>query len=173
MEFGRSYEDFIVGDVYKHWPGKTITEMDGHLFSLLTMNHHPIHIDSHFAKTTEYGDNLVVGSYVYSVLLGMSVEDVSGIGLANLETEFLRHVAPMFHGDTLYGETRVLKKVESQSKPDRGIVHVETIGYNQHGKVVCVFRRRVMVPKNSRLETHGGRQPSRPEPQPDKSWGQD
>jgi hypothetical protein len=93
-----------------------------------------------------------------------------GKAIANLEIESLRHVAPTFHGDTLYGETTVLDKWESKSKDDRGVVHVETIGYNQDGKVVCIFRRKVMVPKESYLEERGGEQPGRPVPQPDKNW---
>jgi acyl dehydratase len=109
MQFGRTYEEFEVGAVYKHWPGKTVTESDDHLFCLLTMNHHPLHLDAHYAgETTQFGKNVVVGNYVYSVLLGMSVADVSGKAIANLEVESLKHVAPTFHGDTLYGETRVL-----------------------------------------------------------------
>ena len=88
--------------------------------------------------------------------------DISGKAIANLEIESLRHVAPTFHGDTLYGETTVLDKWESTSKDDRGVVHVETIGYNQDGKVVCIFRRKVMVPKDSYLEARGGEQPGRP-----------
>ncbi len=171
MQFGRSYEEFEVGATYKHWPGKTVTEYDDHLFCLLTMNHHPLHLDSHYAEeTTQFGKNVVVGNYVYSLLLGMSVPDVSGKAIANLEVESLRHVAPTFHGDTLYGETTVLDKWESTSKDDRGVVHVETIGYNQDGKVVCIFRRKVMVPKASYLEARGGEQPGRPVPQPDKTW---
>ena len=127
MQFGRSYEEFEVGAVYKHWPGKTVTEYDDHLFCLLTMNHHPLHLDAHYAEgSTQFGRNVVVGNYVYSLLLGMSVPDVSGKAIANLEIESLRHVAPTFHGDTLYGETTVLDKWESTSKDDRGVVHVET-----------------------------------------------
>ena len=153
MQFGRSYEEFEVGATYKHWPGKTVTEFDDHMFCLLTMNHHPLHLDAHYAEeTTQFGKNVVVGNYVYSILLGMSVPDISGKAIANLEIESLRHVAPTFHGDTLYGETTVLDKWESKSKDDRGVVHVETIGYNQDGKVVCIFRRKVMVPKDSYLE---------------------
>ena len=163
MQFGRSYEEFEVGATYKHWPGKTVTEYDDHLFCLLTMNHHPLHLDSHYAEeTTQFGKNVVVGNYVYSILLGMSVPDVSGKAIANLEIESLRHVAPTFHGDTLYGETTVLDKWESKSKDDRGVVHVETIGYNQDGKIVCIFRRKVMVPKDSYLTERGGEQPGRP-----------
>ena len=158
--FGRYYEDFEPGDVYKHWPGKTITEYDDHLFCLITMNHHPLHLDAHYAETsTQFGRNVVVGNLIYSLLLGMSVPDVSGLAIANLEVESLRHVAPTFHGDTIYGETTVLDKKESGSKPDRGVVTVETRGYKQDATLVCVFRRRVMVPKK---EFAGPPQPSFP-----------
>jgi len=163
MQFGRSYEEFDVGAVYKHWPGKTVTEYDNHLFCLLTMNHHPLHLDSHYAQeTTQFGQNVVVGNYIYSLLLGMSVPDVSGKAIANLEVESLRHVAPTFHGDTIYGETIVLDKWESKSKDDRGVVHVETKGYKQDGTLVCIFRRKVMVPKNRYLQARGGEHPGRP-----------
>ncbi|MGW4382391.1 MaoC family dehydratase [Kitasatospora sp. NPDC004531] len=163
MQFGRTYEEFEVGAVYKHWPGKTVTEYDDHLFCLLTMNHHPLHMDANYATTTVQGRNVVVGNYIYSLLLGMSVEDVSGKALANLEVESLRHIAPTFHGDTIYGETTVLDK-NPTSKPDRGIVYVETKGYKQDGTVVCVFRRKVMVPTEQYLKERGGDQPGRPEP---------
>jgi acyl dehydratase len=165
MQFGRTYEEFEVGAVYRHWPGKTITESDDHLFCLITMNHHPLHLDAHYAQTsTQFGRNVVVGNLIYSVLLGMSVPDVSGKAIANLEVESLRHVAPTFHGDTIYGETTVLDKRESRSQDDRGVVHVETRGYNQDGTLVCTFRRKVMVPKQSYLDARGGDQPGRPTP---------
>jgi acyl dehydratase len=123
MQFGRTYEEFEVGAVFKHWPGKTITDYDDHLFCLLTMNHHPLHLDAHYAEgSTQFGRNVVVGNYVYSLLIGMSVPDVSGKAIANLEIESLQHVAPTFHGDTIYGETTVLDKWESTVKDDRGIV---------------------------------------------------
>jgi acyl dehydratase len=148
MNFGRYFEEFDVGAVYRHWPGKTVTESDNHLFCLITMNHHPLHLDAHYAQTqTQYGRNVVVGNLVYSLLLGMSVPDVSGRAIANLEVESLRHVAPTFPGDTIYGETTVIDVTESSSKPDRGVVTVETRGYKQDGTLVCVFRRRVLVPK--------------------------
>ena len=144
--FGRYLEDFEVGDVYKHWPGKTITEYDDHLFCMITMNHHPLHTNAWFAEhETVHGKNVVVGNLVYSLVLGMSVPDVSGAAIANLEVETLQHKFPTFHGDTIYAETRVLEVKESSSKPDRGIVTVETKGFNQHGQEVCYFRRRVMV----------------------------
>ena len=121
MQFGRYYEEFEVGAVYKHWPGKTVTEYDDHLFCLLTMNHHPLHLDANYATTTVQGKNVVVGNYIYSLLLGMSVPDVSGKAIANLEVESLRHVAPTFHGDTIYGETKVLGQdgVQIQGRPRR------------------------------------------------------
>ena len=163
MQFGRYYEEFEVGAVYKHWPGKTVTEYDDHLFCLITMNHHPLHLDANYAeKTTDFGKNVVVGNYIYSLLLGMSVPDVSGKAIANLEIESLRHVAPTFHGDTIYGETTVLDKTPSKSKSDRGIVYVETIGYKQDGTVVCIFRRKVMVPTKEYIDARGGEQPGRP-----------
>ncbi len=144
--FGRYLEDFEPGDVYKHWPGKTITEYDDHLFCMITMNHHPLHTDSWFAETqTQFGKNVVVGNLVYSLVLGMSVPDVSGAAIANLEVESLLHRAPTFHGDTIYAETKVLDKKVSSSKPDRGIVTVESRGFNQRGEEVCYFRRKVMV----------------------------
>ncbi len=161
MQFGRSYEEFEVGAVYKHWPGKTVTEYDDHLFCLLTMNHHPLHLDANYAGTTQFGQNVVVGNYVYSLLLGMSVPDVSGKAIANLEIESLRHVAPTFHGDTIYGETTVLDKWESTSKDDRGVVHVETKGYKQDGTLVCIFKRKVMVPEEQ-LPRSARRRAARP-----------
>jgi len=145
--FGRCFEDFEVGDVYRHWPGKTITEADDHLFCMLTMNHHPLHTDAWYAETqTQFGRNVVVGNLVYSLVLGMSVPDVSGAAIANLEVESLQHKAPTFHGDTIYAETTVIDKRLSESKPDRGVVTVESRGHNQRGEEVCFFRRKVLVP---------------------------
>jgi acyl dehydratase len=144
--FGGYLEDFVAGDVFRHWPGKTITEYDDHLFCMITMNHHPLHTNAWFAESeTVHGRNVVVGNLVYSLVLGMSVPDVSGRAIANLEVESLRHSAPTFHGDTIYAETRVLDRVESSSKTDRGIVTVETFGFNQRGEEVCYFRRKLMV----------------------------
>ena len=144
--FGRWYDDFELGDVYVHWPGKTITEADDHLFCMLTMNHHPLHTDAWYAEqSTEGGRNVVVGNLVYSLVLGMSVPDVSGSCVANLEVETLKHAKPTFHGDTIYAETRVLDKVAPKSKDDRGVVSVETKAFNQRGEEVCYFKRKVMV----------------------------
>ena len=143
--FGRHFEDFEVGDIYRHWPGKTITEYDDHLFCMITMNHHPLHTnDWYAANETPQGRNVVVGNLVYSLVLGMSVPDVSGAAIANLEIETLKHAKPTYHGDTIYAETRVLEK-SLTSKGDRGIVAVETKGINQRGEEVCYFKRKVMV----------------------------
>ena len=148
--FGRMFEDFEVGDVYKHWPGKTITEADDHLVCMITMNHHPLHTDAWYAETqTQFKKNVVVGNLVYSLVLGMSVPDVSGACIANLEVETLQHKKPTFHGDTIYAETRVLDKTESTSKNDRGVVAVETFAYNQRGEEVCYFKRKLMVYKRA------------------------
>ena len=162
--FGRCLDDFKVGDVYRHWPGKTITEADDHLFCMITMNHHPLHTNEWFAENeTVQKQNVVVGNLVYSLVLGMSVPDVSGSCIANLEVESLTHSKPTFHGDTIYAETRVLDKVESKSKPDRGIVTVETKGLNQRGEEVCYFRRKVMVWKRDHA-------PVRQRPYEDAGW---
>jgi len=146
MQFGRCYEEFDIGAVYKHWPGRTITEYDDTLFCMLTMNHHPLHIDANYAETTQFQQRLVVGPLVFSIVVGMSVADVSGKAIANLEFEHVKHLGPTFHGDTIYAQTTVLEKRLTSSHPDRGVVTVETIGYNQRGESVLSFQRRVLVP---------------------------
>jgi acyl dehydratase len=145
--YGRYLEEFEVGAVYKHWPAKTVTEADDHQFCLLTMNHHPLHINDVYAGQSQQGQNVVVGPLVYSLALGMSVSDVSGKAIANLATEELSHPAPVFHGDTLFCESEVLDVRPSQSKPDRGIVRVHTRVYKQDGTLVAEFKRAVLVPK--------------------------
>ena len=147
MQFGRSYEEFEVGATYKHWPGKTVTEYDDHLFCLLTMNHHPLHINDVYASNSQQGKNVVAGPYVYSLIFGMTVNDVSGKAIANLATEELSHPAPVFHGDTLFAESEVLDVRPSESKPDRGVVRVHTRVYKQDGTLVAEFKRAVLVPR--------------------------
>ncbi len=147
--YGRYLEDFEVGTVYKHWPAKTVTEADNHMFCLITMNHHPLHINDVYAGKSQQGRNVVVGPLVYSLALGMSVPDVSGKAIANLATEQLSHPAPVFHGDTLFVESEVLEKKESRSKPDRGTVKVHTRVRNQDGVLVAEFRRWVLVPRTA------------------------
>jgi acyl dehydratase len=145
--YGRFFEEFEVGAVYKHWPAKTVTEADDHLFCLITMNHHPLHINDVYAAASQQGRNVVVGPLVYSLALGLSVSDVSGKAIANLATEELRHPAPVFHGDTLFVESEVLECRPSESKPDRGTVRVHTRVFNQDGVLVAEFKRLVLVPR--------------------------
>jgi acyl dehydratase len=162
--FGRYLEDFVPGDIYRHWPGKTVTEYDDHLFCMITMNHHPLHTNAWFAENeTVQGKNVVVGNLVYSLALGMSVPDVSGSCIANLEVESLLHRSPTFHGDTIYAETRVIDATPSKSKDDRGIVTVETKAFNQRGEEVCYFRRKLMVWKAAHA-------PARRRPYGDDVW---
>lgn len=144
---GLYYEDFVVGAEIKHALSKTIFESDNNFFSLLTMNHHPVHTNADYAARNQHGKILVVGTLVFSLAVGMTVPDISGKAIANLGYEDIRHLAPMFIGDTLYVKTKILDKRESKSKPDRGIVYVETIGYNQNGVDVISFRRNVLVKK--------------------------
>lgn len=153
MGFDKYFEDFHVGEVFKHWPGRTLTEFDDTWFSLMTMNQHPVHIDENYARQTQHGQRLVNGTLVFSLVVGMSVADISGRAIANLEYEEIKHTAPVFHGDTIYAESKVLEARESKSKPDRGVVYVESKGYNQKGEVVLTLRRRVLVPKRPLQES--------------------
>ena len=152
MQFGRYLEEFTVGDVYKHWPGRTITESDNMLFCMLTMNHHPLHIDANYAKDTQFGQNVVVGNLVMDIAFGMSVEDVSGKAIANLSIDEVRFHKPTFHGDTIYAETEVLSVRESESRSDRGIVTVETRATNQRDELVMSFKRSVLIPRTPKEE---------------------
>lgn len=145
--FGRYYEDFTVGDTYEHRPGRTITETDNTWFTLLTMNTHPLHFDAEYAKASEFGRCIVCSPLTVALLVGMSVTDVSQKAIANLGWKEIRMTAPLFAGDTLYGESAVLDKRESKSRPDAGVVTVSTTGRNQDGKVVCTFERTILVAK--------------------------
>ena len=145
--FGRYLEEFKVGDVYQHYPAKTITESDNNLFCLLTMNHHPLHLDQKYCETETYGKPLVVGTLVFSIVAGMTVSEISGKAIANLDYEKVTHNNPVFIGDTIRAETEILEVRESKTKPDRGIVFVETRAFNQNNEKVLTFRRHVLVPK--------------------------
>lgn len=145
--FGRVYEDFIEGDTIHHWPGRTITESDDIMFSLLALNQHPLHIDSHYASQTQFKQNLVNGTLVFAVAVGMTVNDISGAAIAMLEYENVTHVNPTFRGDTLYAHTEILEKRESKSRNDRGIVYVETKVINQREEIVMSYRRKLLIPK--------------------------
>jgi acyl dehydratase len=144
--FGRYFEDFVVGDVYEHRPGKTVTEYDNHLFTLLTLNTHPMHFDAEFAAASEFKKNLVVSPYTLALLIGMSVTDTSQKAIANLGMDEVKFTAPVFAGDTIYGESEVLAKRESRSRPGQGIVTIRTIGKNQRGEMVCTFVRNMLIP---------------------------
>jgi len=144
---GRFYEDFRVGDVYEHRPGRTITQTDNIWFTLLTMNTHPLHIDEEYAKRSEFGRCIVSSPFTVALLVGMSVADVSQKAIANLGWSNIRLVRPVFAGDTLYAESEVIEKRPSKSRPKAGIVSVKTTGWNQAGVVVCDFQRTMLVMK--------------------------
>lgn len=147
FEIGRYFDDFKVGEVIRHSTSKTVFESDNNLFSLLTMNHHPVHTNVDYAKKNQHGEILVVGTFVFSLVVGFTVPDVSGKAIANLGYEDIRHLAPVFIGDTLYARTTVLDCTPSKSKKDRGIVYVETVAYNQNDRDVLSFRRKVLIKK--------------------------
>ena len=145
--YGRYYEDFHVGDIYEHRPGRTITEADNTWFTLLTMNTHPLHFDAHYAKKTEFGRPLVNSALTLSIVAGMSVSDLSQKAIANLGWENIKLTAPVFAGDTLYAESEVLAKRESKSRPTQGIVSARTTGANADGTIVITYARSFLVPK--------------------------
>lgn len=144
---GRYLEEFQVGEVIRHRPGRTITEADNTWFTLLTMNTHPLHFNEDYARRTEFGRRVVNGTLVFSIAVGMSVSDISEKAVANLDYEHILHHAPVFNGDTLYSESEILEVRESKSKPDRGVVYVETRAFNQKGEKVLSFRRHILIPK--------------------------
>jgi len=145
-KFGNYYEDFVVGDTINHALTKTIFESDNNLFSLLTMNHHPVHLNIDYAKQKQHGKILVVGTLIFSVVVGITVGDISGKAVANLEYENIKHLKPVYINDTLYVRTRILDKWET-SKKNRGIVYVETTAKNQLNEDVLSFRRKVLISK--------------------------
>ena len=143
---GNYYEDFVIGETVMHSLSKTIFESDNNLFSLLTMNHHPVHLNLEHCAEHQHKQILVVGTLVFSLVVGMTVPDISGKAIANLEYESVKHLAPVFIGDTIYAKTEILDKWETSGK-DRGVVYVETIAYNQNEINVLSFRRKVLIPK--------------------------
>jgi len=146
-KLGNYFEEFHKGDVIDHALSKTIFESDNNLFCLLTMNHHPIHTNIDYASRSEHGKPLVVGTLVFSLVVGITVPDISGKAIANLMYERVDHLAPVFVNDTLYARTQILDCRESRSKRDRGIIYVETTAYNQHGEEVLRFRRKALIRK--------------------------
>lgn len=145
--FGRFYEDFKVGDVYEHRPGRTITETDNTWFTLLTMNTHPMHFDAEYAKASEFGKCIVCSPLTVALMVGMSVTDVSQKAIANLGWTDIALTHPLYAGDTLTAESEVQAMRESASRPGAGIVTVKTTGFNQHGTVVCHFVRKMLIAK--------------------------
>lgn len=146
---GNYYEDFVVGETIVHSLSKTIFESDNNFFSLLTMNNHPVHTNIDYASKNQHGKILVVGTLVFSLAVGITVPDISGKAIANLGYEDVKHLAPTFINDTIYVRSVILDKRESKSKPDRGIIYVESIAYNQDGVDVLSFRRHVLIKKQN------------------------
>ena len=145
--YGRYLEDFTIGDVYEHRPGRTITESDNTWFTLLTMNQHPLHFDAEYASKSEFGKPLVNSCLTLSIVAGMSVSDISQKTIANLGWDKIKLTSPVFVGDTLYAESIVLSKRESKSRPNQGIVSVGTTGCNQDGTEVISYERTMLIPK--------------------------
>lgn len=144
---GRYYEDFEAGDVYQHPLGRTISESDNTWFTLMTMNPNQLHFNHEYAKRTEFGQRLVDSTLTMAITTGLTVSDISLNVIANLGWDEVRLPNPLFIGDTLYAETRVLEKRESNSRPNAGIVKFKTRGVNQDGKVVISFLRTILVYK--------------------------
>lgn len=145
--YGRYFEDFVIGDCYEHRPGRTVTETDNIWFTLLTMNTHPLHFDNDFAEKSEFKKALVNSCLTLSIVVGMSVSDISQKAIGNLGWDKINLIAPVFVGDTLYAESEVLDKRESKSRPTQGIVTVRTLGKKADGTVFVTFERTVLVPK--------------------------
>ncbi len=145
MSYGRYFDELDVGKHFRHWPGRTITEFDDTLFSLMSMNQHPVHIDEHYASATQHGRRLVEGPLVISLLIGMSQADIGGRALETLGYSDIRHLAPVFHGDTIYAESSIVTKDELPNA--RGIVVIETKGLNQRGEAILTMQRKIVVPK--------------------------
>ena len=144
---GRFLEDFRVGDRYRHWPGRTVTDADNIQFSLMTMNRHPMHCDAAFAAKSEFGRPLVNSGLTLAIVLGMTVDDVSLNAVANLGWKEIRLTAPVFPGDTIYARSEVLDVRESRSRPHQGIVTTRTEGFKADGQVFLAFERMSLVPK--------------------------
>jgi itaconyl-CoA hydratase len=154
---GRYFEDFQVGDVYKHPYGRTVTETDNVWLTNLTMNVNPMHFNEAYAAQTEFGERLVDGLYVIALAVGMSVTDISANATANLGYDRVRHHAPVFHGDTIFAESEVLSKRESDSRDHVGIVTTELRAYNQDDELVLSLERTPMVLKREAAEPTAAR----------------
>ena len=148
---GRVFEDFQVGDVYRHRLGRTVLAADNLWFTLLTLNTNPIHFDHAYAAKTEYGKPLVDSTFTLALVTGQSVADVSQNAMANLGWDEVRLPNPVFEGDTIYSQSEVLEKRESKSRLNVGIVRFKTTGFNQEGTVVIEYKRTVMIYKRGHV----------------------
>jgi acyl dehydratase len=145
VSYGRYFDELKPGQTFRHWPGRTITEFDDTLLSLLSMNQHPLHIDENFAAGTQHGRRLVEGPIVISLVIGMSQSDIGGRALETLEYSEIRHAGPVFHGDTIYAESTIVAK---HKLPDgRGVVAIEHRGVNQRDETVLTMHRKIVVPR--------------------------
>ncbi|MBU0490163.1 MAG: MaoC family dehydratase [Bacteroidetes bacterium] len=149
FQIGRYFEEFHKGEIISHATSKTIFESDNNLFSLITMNHHPVHTNIDYAGRQQHGKILVVGTLVFSLVVGMTVPDISGKAIANLMYENVDHLAPVFVNDTIYAKTEILDIIPSKSKSDRGVIYVETTAHNQNNIEVLKFRRKVLIKKQT------------------------
>ncbi len=145
----RRYEDFTVGDVYRSAVGRTVTETDNLLFTMLTLNTNELHFNDEAAKATEWGKPLVNSTFTLALVLGLSVADTTQAGAVNLGWTEIRLPHPVFVGDTIWSETEVTSVRESQSRPEQGIVSVRTRGVNQRREVVCEFARSFLIGKRA------------------------
>jgi acyl dehydratase len=160
---GRYYEDFEVGDIYKHPYGRTVTETDNVWFTNLTLNANPMHFNEPYAAETEFGERLVDGPFVIALAVGMSVVDVSTNATANLGYDEVRHHGPVFHGDTIFAESEVLSKRELESREHVGIVTTELRAFNQDSDLVLTLQRTPMVLKREYAEPSAAQPPGWPE----------
>jgi itaconyl-CoA hydratase len=158
---GRFFEDFEPGQIIRHGLGRTVSQTDNAWFTLLTVNSNPIHFDAHYASQTEFGKPLVNSTFTLALVTGLSVADVSQYAV-NLGWDEVRMPAPVFEGDTIYGQTEVLSRRESKSRPHMGLVEIKTIGFKQDGVIVIEFRRTILVYKR-------GHEPRQPLPEPKKA----
>src|SRR5260370_20368944 len=150
MAYGRYFDELEVGRQFRHWPGRPISEFDDKLFSLMSMNQHPVHVDEHYASETQHGRRLVVGPLVISLAIGLSQADIGGRALETLNYSDVRHLAPVFHGDTVYAESSIEAKEELPN--DRGVVIVATTVLNQRGEAILSMQRTIVVPKRPKGE---------------------
>lgn len=146
-QLGNYYEDFITGEIINHSLSKTIFESDNNWFSLMTLNNHPVHTNLDYAESNQHGKILVVGTLVFSLAVGITVPDISGKAIANLEYLNIKHLKPVFINDTIYVSSEILNVKSSKSKSDRGIIHVKSLVYNQNNEIVLTFERKVLIKK--------------------------